>query len=197
MLDKAQRRMTPEEFYAWQEPMDEKYELVDGYPVKMMTGASRRHDQIVLNVLAELRSQLRGTNCRGFTADTAVATRAHTRRRPDAGVECGPRRDTDYAANGPKLVVEVLSPSTREYDLYNKIEEYRALESLDYVLFIEPNSPQVVLWSRSEDRSWSDMIVEGLEGIVEVPALRLALKLAEIYDDLAFRPTPKVVENSD
>jgi hypothetical protein len=36
-----------------------------------------------------------------------------------------------------------------------------------------------------------------LEGVVEIPALRLALKLAEIYDDLTFRPTPKVVENSD
>ena len=44
MLDKQPRRMTPEEFYAWQQPMNEKYELVDGCPAKMMTGASRRHD---------------------------------------------------------------------------------------------------------------------------------------------------------
>src|SRR5687768_719985 len=106
MVDKAQRRMTPEEFYAWQEPMDEKYELVDGYAVKMRAGASRRHDQIVVNVLAELHRQLRGTNCRAFTADTAVATRQGSRRRPDAGVECGPRRDDDYAATEPKLVIE-------------------------------------------------------------------------------------------
>ena len=53
MLDKAQQRMTPEEFYAWQEGMDERYELVDGYPVprcpdiEMMPGASKRHDRIV------------------------------------------------------------------------------------------------------------------------------------------------------
>src|SRR5688500_14654539 len=110
MLDKVPRRMTPETFYAWQVPMDEQNEMVDGFQVKMMTGASRRYDQIVLNILAELRSQLRGTNCRGFTADTAVATRPRTRRRPDAGVECGPRHDNEYAANEPKLVVEVLSP---------------------------------------------------------------------------------------
>ena len=98
MLDKAPRRMTPEEFYAWQEPMDEKYELVDGYPVprcpdiEMMTGASKRHDRIVLNVLAELRNQLRGKACHGSTSDTAVRT-SRGRRRPDAGVECGERDD--------------------------------------------------------------------------------------------------------
>ena len=74
--------------------MDEKYELVDGYPVprcpdiEMMTGASRRHDQIVFNILGELGNQLRGSPCRGFTADTAVRT-TEGRRRPDAGVECG------------------------------------------------------------------------------------------------------------
>jgi hypothetical protein len=79
MLDKLERGMTPEEFYVWQETADEKYELVEGYPVKMMTGPSRRHDQIFVNVLAEIRNQLRGTDCRGFTADAAVATGPRTR----------------------------------------------------------------------------------------------------------------------
>src|SRR4051812_44886140 len=161
MLDKRQRRMTPEEFYAWAEPLDDKYELVDGYPVKMMTGASRRHDQIVVNVLAEIRNQLRGSPCRPFTADTAVATGERTGRRPDVGVECGPRHDRDYAANEPRLLVEVLSPSTREYDLYNKIEEYRALPSLDFVLFVDQDVPKVVCWRRNVDRSWSYEIVDG------------------------------------
>jgi Uma2 family endonuclease len=104
-------------------------------------------------------------------------------------------RQRENAANEPKLVVEVLPPSTREYDLYNKIEEYRALDSLEYVLFIEPNIPLAVLWSRGEDRSWSDDTIEGLEKVVHVPRLGLALKLVDIYDDLSFRPSPKLVED--
>jgi Uma2 family endonuclease len=196
MLDKAQRRMTPEEFYTWQEGMDEKYELVDGFPVKMMTGASRRHDQIVLNVLAELRNQLRGTNCRGFTADTTVVTMPGTRRRPDAGVECGPLRDNDYAANEPKLVVEVLSPSTREYDLFNKIQEYKGLESLQYVLFIEPHIPQAFLWSRGQDSTWSDTLIEGLEAEIALPGVGVSLKLDDVYAGLTFRPGPRLVGES-
>ena len=125
MLDKITRRMTPDEFYAWQEPMDEKYELVDGYPVKMMNGASRRHGQIVFNMISEVGRQLRRTSCRGFTGDTAVRTLPGTRRRPDVGVECGHRDDGSYEAGEVRMVVEVLSPSTREFNLYGKLDEYK------------------------------------------------------------------------
>ena len=194
MLDKVQRRMTPEQFYAWQEAMDERYELVDGYPVKMMTGASRRHDQIVVNILTLFGNQLRGTDCRPFTADTVVTTRGDTRRRPDMGVECGPLRDADYSSNQPKLVVEVLSPSTREFDLFNKIAEYKSMDSLDYILFIEPHQPQIFLWSRDGDRVWSDSLTEGLDSIVEIPGLGVRLKLGDVYDGLGFRPAPKLVD---
>ena len=107
MLDKAQRRMTPEGFYAWQEAMDEKYELVDGYPLMSPPG-TRRHDQIVVNLIANLGNQLAGTDFQGFTSAITIATAPRTRRRADLGVDCGPFRDEDYAASKPKLVVEVL-----------------------------------------------------------------------------------------
>ena len=70
MLDKPRRRMTPEEFYAWQETQEDKSELVDGYPVprwpdvEMMTGASRRHDQIVMNLIGEFGRQLKAAAVR-------------------------------------------------------------------------------------------------------------------------------------
>src|SRR4051794_3867032 len=102
MLDKRQRRMTPEAFYAWAEPLDEKYELVDGFPVRrtpdleMMTGASKRHDRIVWNLIGAIGNQLRAGPCHGFTSDTAVRTSPLSRRRPDAGIECGARDDQSH-----------------------------------------------------------------------------------------------------
>jgi Uma2 family endonuclease len=197
MLDKVQRRLTPDEFYRWQEPRDDKYELVDGYPVRMMTGATRRHDQIVVNILEMLVRQLRGTGCRPFSSDTLVSTSSATRRRPDVGVECGPLRDNDFSSNEPKMVVEVLSPSAREFDLYNKIAEYKTLASLEYILFVEPNSPQVFAWSRGSDRAWSDTLFEGLEAVIALPGLSLMLPLAGFYQDLSFRPTPRLVSGDD
>jgi Uma2 family endonuclease len=182
MLDKAQRRMTPEEFYAWQEPMDEKYELVDGYPVKM-TPVTRRHDQIVVNIIAEIGSQLRGSDCHGFTSAITIATRPETRRRADVGVDCGPYRDEDYAAGNPKLLVEVFS-SSDELDASNRISEYKALDCLDHILVIEPDAPQVLRCTRGDDRSWDTTLAEGLDATVNIRGLGITLKLEQVYADL-------------
>lgn len=198
MLDKAQRRMTPEEFYAWQEGMDEKYELVDGYPVPrcpdidMMTGASRRHDQIVWNLLAALKSELRGKPCRGFTADTAVKTRTG-RRRADAGVECGPLDEDAYEAGEVRLLAEVLSPSTRDFDTFGKLDEYKEIPTLDHILLIEPNAPQTILWSRGADQGWAHVEFTGMDAVVEISSLGIKLQLEDLYSGLSFRPKPILV----
>jgi Uma2 family endonuclease len=67
MTDAAPRRWTVEEFFAWQERQPERYELVDGFPIRMMAGAKNLHDDIVVNVLTDLRNQLRGGDRRPFT----------------------------------------------------------------------------------------------------------------------------------
>ena len=56
MTEAAPRRWTVEEFFAWQERQPERYELVDGIPVRMMAGGKNVHDDIVVNVLAESSS---------------------------------------------------------------------------------------------------------------------------------------------
>ncbi len=203
MLDKAQGRMTPEEFYAWQEAMDEKYELVDGYPVKrcpdleMMTGASGRHDRIVWNLIRVLANQLADGPCQGFTSDTAVRTRAGMRRRPDIGIECGNRDEQSHEAEDVRLVVEVLSPSTREFDMFGKLEEYMSVASMRYILLIEPNAPRAILWLRQDDMSWTHQSAEGLDAEVEMPELKVLLELEEVYARLTFRPAPRLVEGDD
>ena len=199
MLDKAQRPMTPEEFYAWQETMDERYELVAGYPVprcpdiEMMTGASRRHDRIVWNLIRAIGNQLGNGPCQGFTSDTAVRTMTGTRRRPDVGVECGERDEGSFEAEDVRFVGEVLSPSTREFDMFEKLEEYRAITTMRYVLLVEPNAPTVMLWSREDDMSWRMMNLEGRDAIAAMPGIGVSLKLDDIYGILTFRPAPKLV----
>lgn len=67
--------MTVEEFFVWQQRQEDRYELVEGAPVKLMTGASEAHDVIVTNLLSGMHRQLRGAPCRAATADLAVRTR--------------------------------------------------------------------------------------------------------------------------
>ena len=99
--------MTVDEFFAWQESQSERYELVDGQPLRMMAGAKNVHDDIVVNLVGELREQVRGSGCRPFTGDGSVEPRPGQIRRPDVGVDCGPRDPDGTKAALPKLVVEV------------------------------------------------------------------------------------------
>ena len=188
MAQTALRPWTLEEFFAWQERQDERYELVGGVPLRMMAGTNNRHDSIVSNIGAELRNRLRGSPRRHITADGAVVTRPGQIRRPDAGVDCG-RSDPDgYVAADPRLIVEVLSPSTRDFDTFEKLAEYKALESLDSILYVEPNRPEVAVWSRDPDRGWVRVLHDDLTSAIALPSLGIALPLAEIYDRVEFQP---------
>lgn len=127
MSETIRARMTTEEFFAWQQGQDRNYELVDGIPVmplKSMTGATDRHDRITVNAIVALGTKLRGKPCRPKTSDTSVLTWRGTRR-PDVQVECGKPDPRSMAADDPRLVIEILSPSTMRYDRFQKLAEYQ------------------------------------------------------------------------
>jgi Uma2 family endonuclease len=184
MAEPQRRLMTPEEFFAWQEHQEERYELVDGIPVPLrgMTGASNAHDAVAVNVLGLLWQQLRGGPCRVATADTAVRTTFRGIRRPDVTVECAPIDRQSYEAHAPMLVVEVLSPSTRHLDRIRKLEECKRLPTLGMILFIEPGVPQVLLLRREAEGEWRDEAFTGLDAVIPLPELGASLPLHDIYE---------------
>ena len=190
MSQVAVRRWTVDEFFAWQERQDERHELVGGVPVRMMAGAKAVHDRIVVNLIATLQPALRGGPCRPFTGDGSVETYHGQIRRPDVGVDCGRFDRNALKAGEPRLVAEVLSPSTRDFDAFGKVAEYKSVEGLDYILLVEPNAPEVVLWSRGQARSWTDSRIEGLDAAVELPAIGVRLALADLYEGVDFPATP-------
>lgn len=193
MAEPLEPAWTVDEFFAWAERQQDRYELVNGRPLRMMAGAKNVHDDIVVNVLAELRAQLRGSGCRPFTGDGAIETYPGQIRRLDVGVDCG-RRDPDgYKAAAPRLVMEVLSPTTRDFDSIGKLEEYKRVVGLDYILFVEPNEPLVSLWSRGEEGWWLETRIESLEATVDLAKLGASLDMRAVYDGVAFQDNPRLV----
>ncbi|MDA8249576.1 MAG: Uma2 family endonuclease [Rhodospirillales bacterium] len=189
MSQAALRRMTADEFLEWDlNQPDARHELIDGVPVAM-TGARRRHDRIVVNGMRELSGRVRGKGCEAFTADIAVRVPNGNVRRPDIGIDCGPADDRMTYAGAPRLLVEVLSPSTRAFDLARKLEEYRSIAGLLYILLVDPDAPEAILWSREPGQSWQHAVIAGQDATIELPALGLALPMAELYAGIAF-PEP-------
>ncbi len=181
------RPWTLDEFFAWQERQSERYELVDGFPRRhrMMAGAGNRHDDIVVNIIGDLKAKLRGTPCRPFTADGSVKTGSDRIRRPDVGVDCGKREPRGHHAAIPVVVFEVLSPSTRSSDLLVKDAEYRKLPSLRHIVYVEQDVAEALhWWRRTGDEEWELTALAGLEAVVDLAAIEAALTLRDVYDGL-------------
>jgi Uma2 family endonuclease len=102
-----------------------------------------------MNLHGILFNQLRGHRCRAFTADTAVRIPAGNICRPDAGIDCGTFDNDATSAYQPCLVVEVLSPSTRDLDMFGKLDEFKTVTGLAHIVLIDTDTPQAFHWSRT------------------------------------------------
>lgn len=187
MQGKARQKMTVEEFFEWQQRQDRNYELVDGVPVltvKAMTGATVRHDTVTVNAIIALGNRLRGTPCRPRTDDQSIRTFKGTRR-PDISIECGRPDDRSMATQDPRVVIEVLSPSTTRYDRFQKLEEYKLVDAIRVILLVDTEAPRVTVWRRSES-GWGHDDLAGLDAVIPLPEIGAELPLAELYADLSF-----------
>ncbi|WP_274627729.1 Uma2 family endonuclease [Arvimicrobium flavum] len=190
-MAEQQERMSLEQFFEWQQRQERNYELVDGVPVltvKAMTGASVRHDTVTVNAILALGNRLRGGPCRPRTSDQSVITFRGTRR-PDISIECGKPDDRSMATDEPRLIIEILSPSTTRYDRFQKLEEYKLLDAVKVILLVDTEAPRVTVWRRGRD-GWGNVEIAGLDQTIDVPEIGCALPLAELFDGLRFAAAP-------
>ena len=180
--------MTPDEFFEWQLRQEKLYELVDGLPIlplKMKTGATQRHDRAVVNTLLALGNQLRGNPCRPTIDDLAVRIPKGNIRRPDITIECGKPGDRDMTVAEPRVVFEVLSPSTMSFDRFRKLEEYKTVPDIAVIVMLDTEAPQATVHRRSAG-IWKSEMVEGLEAFIDLPEVGARLALAEIFEGIRF-----------
>ena len=126
-----------------------------------MAGAMPNHGRIVANVSGEMRNRLKGGPCE--VLDSSVQVRIGTEGRhahPDVTVCCEPLQmdpdsDAGPAILNPRLVFEVLSPSTQNYDTTRKADGYRDVASLQEYVFVWQDEPRVATYYRSADGVWS------------------------------------------
>ena len=182
-LDPAYRKITADEFLSIDFGTDRRFELDNGVIV-MMAGGTAAHAQVQTNLLAYLRTQLRGSGCRPYGSNMAVRISEEVVRYPDVSVYCNDpaRRENSEAKafTDPRVIFEVLSPSTTMFDQGQKLEEYRTLESIDTVVFVDPENERTRIFQRAGPTSWrDDMFAQPHD--VELPALGLTVPHAEIF----------------
>ena len=173
------RLLTADEFLQIRFPSDMKAELDDGI-IRMMAGGSRAHARVQMNLYAFLRDALRGSGCRPYGSDMAVRTVERAVRYPDVSVDCGSPGDDpdDFELHDPRVIIEVLSPSTREHDLKVKKPEYREIASVRTIAFIDPESETLLVSQRFEG-GWTDSLFAASD--LALPELGVVVPHAEIF----------------
>jgi Uma2 family endonuclease len=164
---------------------DQRSEYVAG-EVFAMAGGTEEHNLIVLNVGAELRTQLKGRPCRVYPSDMKVHIGSDdVGTYPDVMVICGERQFYDGrrdVVKNPTLIVEVLSDSTEAYDRGDKFRHYRSLQSLQAYLLLSQYRMQAELFLRQPDGTWSLSSYQDPSESIPLRVLEAELSLAEVYD---------------
>lgn len=182
-LTRSHRKIMADDFVRINFGLDEKFELVDG-TIHAMGGGSTAHARVQGDVYAFLHRALRGTGCRPYGPDMALQTMAHTVRYPDVTVYCGdPGREEQpatYFLSDPHVVIEVLSPSTRDIDAGRKLEEYQSLPSVCTIALIDPDEEWMRTFQRQANGRWDDRPEPQPDDLI-LPSLGITLPATEIF----------------
>jgi Uma2 family endonuclease len=186
-LPDVPKRMTEAEYLIFERASETKHEWMNGQVVAM-TGASRAHNLISVNVLTALKSALRGRGCEIYPADMRVkvgATGLYTY--PDISVVCGEAAFNDDRLDtllNPTVVFEILSPTTERYDRGRKFQHYRELESLQMYVLIAQDMPRIECYARTGSDQWVLSDYKGLDTDAQLEPIGATLQLAEVYEQV-------------
>jgi len=191
-LPKLDLTYTPEEYLEFERQSDERHEFWDGYLFQMV-GESLSHSRVCVNLTAEVRFSLRGKPCEALSSNMKVRTStASLFSYPDLTIVCGEPlfhdRKKDVVVN-PRVIFEVLSPSTERYDRGKKFQRYRlGNETLtDYVL-IAQEVCLVEHYQKSANGNWIFENYTELSDVLRLAEIELELVLENLYDRVELQP---------
>lgn len=186
-MQAARHHFSFDEYLLLEEIAEVRHEFLEGQ-VWAMAGGTPEHAAICGNVTTLLNVQLHGRRCRVFSSDLRVRVKATgLGTYPDVTVVCG-KLETDpedrkaSTAVNPRVVVEVLSPSTEDYDRHEKLSHYQQVPSIDEVVLVAYGRHEIEIVRRAPDGTWSRHVTRGDE-TARLESIACDLPLAEVYRD--------------
>ena len=174
-------RMTVDVFLEWDDGTDSRHELIDGRVVAMNPPLAP-HARLLSRLVAALENRM-PSGCGSYTGGGAVRPGdAWNYRIPDVSVSC--TASDRHWVEAPRLVCEILSPSTARADLTTKLDYYRTLPSIELILILHTTKRHVILWRRAGD----EWVVRDFIGsaVLDLPIATTPIPLDELYPSLTF-----------
>jgi Uma2 family endonuclease len=182
MAVQREQWVSPEDYLAIDcASLDVKYEYDNGH-MYAMSGDIVNHAEIALNAIIALRAHLRNGPCHAFSSDVRVQVAEKKYYYPDVTVSCNPedwQQGTNDIVRAPRLVVEVLSPSTEARDRGKKFKAYQKCSSIEEYVLIRTEYQEVEIYNRQGD-IWTYRQF-GPRQEVQLLSINLTIPIASLY----------------
>jgi Uma2 family endonuclease len=181
-------KVTAEEYLVLDRAAEFRSEFIDG-EIIAMSGGSVRHSRLQINLGAEIHGALRGSPCQAFSSDLRVRVSSRMYAYPDLTVVCGELMLADERQDillNPKIIFEVLSPSTEYYDWGVKFRRYREIESLTDYILVDQDQPRIEQFTRGDAHTWTFRDYQDASEIFRIESIGVSLPIARIYEGIDF-----------
>jgi Uma2 family endonuclease len=180
--------MTAEEYLIWEPTQEDRYEYWDG-EVVAMSGATRNHNRISLNVSKLLDDALIDRPCEVYMVDVKVQVELGRKFfYPDVVVTCDERDQDPRFVQFPCLIIEILSPSTEAIDRGIKFAHYRKFTALQEYVLVQVEQPVVEVFRRSEAGQWV-LSEYALDDRLKLESVGVEIAIADLYRQVKFEPS--------
>ena len=180
-------KITEEEYLRLERAAEYRSEFIGG-EIIAMPGGTFRHARLIMKWSTQLENKLTGTGCVPYPSSARVRTPSTgSYVYPDVSVVCGepiPHSGSKDIITNPRVVFEVLSPSTSDYDRGKKFDLYREIPSLNEYVLVHTDAVQVDHFVRQPDGSWVFREYRGEESTISLNSVNCAIRLGDAHADL-------------
>lgn len=174
---------TLDEYIQLDEASDIRHEFINGQLFDM-SGNSDLHNEMVGNLYFLLRNLLAGSKSKLYFEQVKVKIQGENHYYyPDVFITNHPLDlQNKYIKQFPLLLIEVLSDSTRKFDMIDKFIQYQKIETLEYYILVEPDFMYVNCFSKDDKGEWQSAIYNKVTDLVSLNKLGIELPLQGIYN---------------
>jgi len=183
------RHYTVAEYLEMEKASAVKHEYFQG-EIFAMSGAGDNHNEIFSNVFGEIANKLKGTPCRPYGSDKRMNIPENTLfTYPDISIYCNGLIHSDVDEDTsilPTVIIEILSPSTKNYDRGKKFNLYKDIPSLKEYIMIDSESVSVEAYYIDDEQNWVLNKHEEISDVLTLASMGFDVPLADIYEYVRF-----------
>lgn len=180
----GKQKFTIEEYLVMEEAAIEKHEYYRG-DIFAMSGAKMPHIRISRNLLVELTNKLIGKRCQPYGSDMRIHIKANTLfTYPDISIICGEPEtlnNDNWNVVNPAVIIEILSPSTKNYDRGEKFKLYREIPTSKEYILMDAENVHIEIFRRNESDCWELEEYNATEQALYIRTIHENISIAAIY----------------